>query len=609
MEKISINGYLQSGNYDKILYLKNYKISLYKITIFESILVTETSSNNDGYFNITITENKNSLYYLVCESDNIKLMSIIGDELTENNFIIVNELTTIASLYCFNNFYKNYKIHGILKRLKIAYSMYLNFVNNYGILSDIIKSNPNGNETNALKLLNTLGNIISICIINKNIYNYLIEYTSTLLYKTTNTFDILISIIRNPSHNVKLIFETSFIHKPYKPYLSQDDKPDAFTLAIKFNDSGNINYLIGGPANIVFDKNDNAWISNNVIQGTPTSSNFTIVLQPNGKPTSFSPIIGGGVIGTGFGITKINNTIVSGNFGWGDMIPRGGLSIFNEEDGTPITNINTTIDDNLFRVQGMGVDTNNNLWVASFGNSNIVVYINGDYNNSRVYKLNNNSNPFDVATDNEGNAIISLSGNVSPFVPAGIIKLTLDNNNNIKTLFNINIGIKLLGIDVDSNNNIFVASSLNSKIYKISPFGNILLEITGDQINNPWSCKVDENDNVWISNFATNINNNNIKYGVSCYTNNGIPITPAITGYTLPSGGEQVLLQNGEPLSGKNSEPNYSPLMRQTSNSIDSAGNLWVCNNWKPYIPQDTSNPGGDGIVVFIGIANNIKGI
>ena len=49
--------------------------------------------------------------------------------------------------------------------------------------------------------------------------------------------------------------------------------------------------------------------------------------------------------------------------------------------------------------------------------------------------------------------------------------------------------------------------------------------------------------------------------------------------------------------------PSYSPLMRLTKIKIDAAGNLWAINNWKPNALIDfTTNPGGDGICIFIGL-------
>jgi hypothetical protein len=45
-------------------------------------------------------------------------------------------------------------------------------------------------------------------------------------------------------------------------------------------------------------------------------------------------------------------------------------------------------------------------------------------------------------------------------------------------------------------------------------------------------------------------------------------------------------------------------MMRQTSVVIDQAGNIWSINNWKPDFDIDvSSNPGGDGIIIFVGLA------
>jgi hypothetical protein len=91
---------------------------------------------------------------------------------------------------------------------------------------------------------------------------------------------------------------------------------------------------------------------------------------------------------------------------------------------------------------------------------------------------------------------------------------------------------------------------------------------------------------------------------------------------TVPTGGDEVMLRNGFPLYGTYSktveDPNdpektttiyftpkcYQPIMRLTSTSIDGAGNLWAANNWKPAAAVDVlSNPGGDGVVIYIGVA------
>ena len=73
---------------------------------------------------------------------------------------------------------------------------------------------------------------------------------------------------------------------------------------------------------------------------------------------------------------------------------------------------------------------------------------------------------------------------------------------------------------------------------------------------------------------------------------------------TVPSAGSQVLLHNGDPLYGQGAPPSFIPMMRQTAVVIDQAGNIWSVNNWKPDIDIDFGgNPGGDGIIIFVGLA------
>jgi hypothetical protein len=46
-------------------------------------------------------------------------------------------------------------------------------------------------------------------------------------------------------------------------------------------------------------------------------------------------------------------------------------------------------------------------------------------------------------------------------------------------------------------------------------------------------------------------------------------------------------------------------LVRNTGVSIVPSGNVWLCNNW--LIDPIQTNPGGDGLVVFIGLAAPVK--
>jgi hypothetical protein len=162
-------------------------------------------------------------------------------------------------------------------------------------------------------------------------------------------------------------------------------------MAVKVNNSGNANCPFGGPANVAFDVNGYAWVNNNVIQGTPNSSNCLMVLKPNGKPatglnkTPSSPIVGGGILGSGFGVVVDTlGNIWSGNFGWGNNIPSSGSVTKLSSLGIPLSP-SSGYTNGLLQVQGIAVDQSNNIWMASYGNNQVVVYRNGDPNNAATF--------------------------------------------------------------------------------------------------------------------------------------------------------------------------------------------------------------------------------
>jgi hypothetical protein len=130
-------------------------------------------------------------------------------------------------------------------------------------------------------------------------------------------------------------------------------------------------------------------------------------------------------------------------------------------------------------------------------------------------------------------------------------------------------------------------------------------------MDGPWDTAIDGEDNVWVANFGPLQPPSNFRgrltklWGVNAPPghNVGDPISPP-TGYTVPSAGSEVLLHNGDPLYGPGAPPSFIPMMRQTAVAIDQAGNIWSINNWKPDVVIDFGgNPGGDGIVIFVGLA------
>jgi len=260
--------------------------------------------------------------------------------------------------------------------------------------------------------------------------------------------------------------------------------------------------------------------------------------------------------------------------------------------------------------------------MASFGNNSVVVFRGGNPDDAIIYPDANGPatpvGPFGVAVVKAGEAWVTYCGGLGwPLekqAPSHVSRFRIEGGA-LRRLSDLQVGSVTKGIAFDSAGNAWVASGGDDTVYRIAPDGVTYTGYTGGGISGPWSVAVDGDDNVWVANFGT-------MGPAHDYTNaalsklagirppagyrTGDPISPP-SGYTLPTGGDQVLLPNGEPLYGRHAAPSFSPLMRQTSCTIDRAGNVWAVNNWKPNFATDfdpdTGNPGGDGIVIFVGIA------
>jgi hypothetical protein len=601
-----LNGIVQSGNEEDKINLFDYEIYLYGSLEDKAILLSEAISDEDGKFKLEIeTIDIYFVYYIKCISKINKLKQLIhvfNNKLELNSSIIINELTSVASIYCFNQFLIDNDIYGNKMGLEIALGMKNNLVNLKGKLAEVISSNPNGDETNTKRLLNTLSNVyvygikskpedlLNLVIIN-NIENINLINLFNLIAKDPYQF-----IQNNLIQENDVFFVYSFVYKLYRPFLNYNEPPSSYTLAVKVNKTGNENLLFGGPANIVFDKNGYAWITNNVYQGTFNSSNFTIILQPNGQPASYSPIFDEKIVGSAYGIARYYDNILVSNFGWGNVVPNGGMAIINTEN----KNV-SVINEEMFRVQGITVDKENNIWICSYGNSKIVVIL----NNQKIIKLDLeiNNHPFDVICTNDNKIYVSVPSSqlISNIYKLSIIneKIIIDKIYNFETR-------NLLGMAFDSKNNIYVCSPLNSTVYQIISSTETIVSFN-EGLYTPWGCSVDGDDNLWVANFGPNKRN---KFCITKISPNGTLLTP-VDGITLETGGKEVRLSTGEPLYGDIDVPCFNPLTRMTNCPIDMAGNVWAINNWKPSIINnqviENSNPGGDGICIFIGIAGKLK--
>lgn len=630
-----LNGTVQSGGDLFAIPLSNTPVTLYEATSAAPTIVATATSNWSGHFTLnTAASTSSSVFYVVADlGKSVQLVTVLGPQLPST--IVVNELTTVAAAYSMAQFYRTGVIAGDSFALQLAAMMNDNLVNiATGKPSSVLLSPPNADQTNSLRVTRSLANALAACTVNRALAAYFLTLTKPPGGTTPlNTPQGLANLARDPAMNVVPIYVLSKSWIPYVPGVLLS--PDVWTVTVKVNNSGDDAFMYGGPANIAFDKNGYAWVTNNVIQGQPYSTRSFIVLKPNGQPsdgsngTPVSPLKTGGIYGAGFGLAQdISGNTWVGNFGWGgaNPTPTGNGSVTQySPTGSAISPINA-YQGGPVRVQGMEFDSRGNLWMASFGTDNAWVFQGGNPASGFGTPVQyTGAQCFDIAIATDDTAWVVSGGGFTGTYQSNVSRYSF-NNGVFTPLSSLNfpVGRAMKGISLDSQGNAWVASQGDSRIYVFTPSGALLASYGGNAltwggIDGPWSTTVDGEDNIWVANFGplkagSNFTSGRVTKlaGANASTRPpgkkmGDPISPW-SGYNVPSAGSPVLLHNGNPLYGPGKLPSYTPLMRLTSVTIDRAGNLWACNNWKPDFDVDTGargpgNPGGDGIVIFVGLA------
>jgi len=624
----SLSGVVQTGGTSSNQPLPNVHVTLFEATSGLPTSLGEATTDGSGQFSIRYTRSTSrSIFFVQADvADGVEFVTILGSKLPAS--VTLNELTTVAASYSMAQFYRTGVISGNSFGLLLAAGMNDNIVNAAtGQSSPVLLNSPNADQTNSLRSTRSLANLLAACVVDASV-------TATLFELTTppggsppsNTAQSLANLARDPGQHVDGIYALTLLSNLYAPPLIT--MPDAWTVTVKVNDSGNDapDFLISGPGNLAFDERGYAWVTNNTTQGSPSSCTFNLVLKPNGQPadgsngTPRSPLTGGGILGAGFGVTVApHGSVWFGNFGWGNpdcdwCFPtangNGSMSRFTLT-GMPVSPPDA-YQGGPVRAQGLASDADGNIWISSYGNNTLYVFLHGNPHHAVSFLQYEGSGPFDVAIAADGTAWVSNSGGL-PFGqnPNSVAKYALVHGV-LEQQFLLCLGQQLRGLSLDSHGNAWVASQGDGMVYAIQPDGTEIGNFNRGGMDSPWDTVIDGEDNVWVANFgrlrlATPPFTGRLTklWGVNAPAghNIGDPISPA-TGYTVPSAGSEVLLHNGQPLYGQGAPPSFIPMMRQTAVVIDQAGNIWSVNNWKPDIDIDfAGNPGGDGIVIFVGLA------
>jgi hypothetical protein len=330
---------------------------------------------------------------------------------------------------------------------------------------------------------------------------------------------------------------------------------------------------------------------------------------PTGQTFPGSPYRGGGISGSGFGITfDPRGNLWVGNFGFSSPVcaasPRGpksnSVSLF-RPDGTPLSPRAGFTAGKVSWPQGVVSDQRGNIWIANCGNSSVTVYPNGDPAKARniPHDRLGISKPFDIAIDHRGFAwvtgnnsdSVAIIGNGQIRRVRGVfdrpMAIASDSKGNmwVANSHIVNVPCPNGGRDVDGSGGSVALIRSNGEVAARTPF-------TGGGTTSPWGISVDGNDNVWVANFGIGHGlggSNLLRISQFCGTDTS----------KCPPG-----LRTGDPISPPTGYTSDA-LQRMTSAETDPSGNLWVTDNWKRVPPPN--NPGGDAVVIFVGLAGPVK--
>jgi streptogramin lyase len=493
-------------------------------------------------------------------------MTVAGNTGGPITNVTVNELSTVACAYAFAQFLKGSSLAGPALSLQIAVATARNLISPSTGTASTIASAPNGSATEALATFNTVAGLLASCTQNASLCGTLFTQAAPLPDGTAagDTLQAAQNIALAPGQNVAALFALLPSTSPYTPKLAV--APNAWTIALEFSP-------VYAPGRFAFDANGNIWVAQNFNPGTTAPSRQITVLDDAGAPTFGSPISGNGIDGSLYGVAVDPSGQV-----WFANTAGNSLSGFTASGqpaaGSPYTS------GSLSQPQGIAVDESGNVWVANFENETLTEFPEGNFVSPFVFSGGGLNGPAAIAIDAGGTAWVSDSttdavsafaagGSPQPFSPVTGGGLSQPE-----------------GIAIDSAGNAWVANFTGRSLTLIGNSGAIRSPspITAGSLLEPWGDAIDGNDNVWVANFGGgNVTEICGTRGTGCPAGAGLgaSISPS-SGYTSAA------------------------LEHLTAVQIDSAGNVWVCNNIAAGTSLGKGTP-GNGLVEFIGLAGPVK--
>jgi hypothetical protein len=647
---VRIEGQVQAGGGP----LANSTVTLWAGSANDPRQLAQTTTANDGRFQLGTDEtiSPDVSLYLIAKGGEaaanrgsgnnpvIALLAVLGN--APPSTVVINEMTTVASVWTNAQFLDGTAIKGNPLGLKIAAGNVPNFVDlATGGYGGTIQDALNSGQSPTMANFATLANVLAGCAtkIKQDACSQFLAASTPRSGKTpTDTLTALASVARDSSYQPQRLFKLldSFYPvpsgknlrtTPYKPYLSW--APGAWVLPLRFTGGG-----LSAPGRMMFDSKGNLWAGDNFIVGAQNvdalwDGNLS-EFAPNGRPLSpvTTGFTGGGLEGVGYGLA-----IDAGDNVWVTTYGSKTIARFNNQ-GEPLSppegyNFNGQ----LGLMQGIIVTPSGDIWAVGISKNQLVYFPKGDPSKARIVcegrtvePCKSFAGPFHLAIDQQDRIWVSnILGNWVTRFPAS-------DPSKVDTF---KVGYSAGGIAIDGQGNVWVANHLGNSEHGAALLkqavevaqaggnpdppliramvsmrqgaegGSITIlrpdgseapgsPVIGHGLVVPWAIAVDGNGHAWVSNFSS-------------------PPAPfaEICGYrteTCPPG-----MKMGDPISPPDGYVGGG-LQMHVDIGVDPAGNVWVNNNWQDWqagierVEEARSTlTGGEGVVAFYGMAKPVR--
>jgi hypothetical protein len=578
-------------------------------------------------------------------NDGIALLAVLGSERPKR--VIINEFTTIASVWTAAQFLEGDTLSGTMLGLRIAAGNVPNFVDlSTGGYGTTIQDALNSTQTPTMANFATLANVLAGAVtqVKPDATSRFLAAATPRSGKTpSDTLAALEAVARDSGYQPERLFALlndfypvpqgkNLRPTPFMPYLSW--APSAWVLPLKFAGGG-----LSAPGKMMIDSQGNVWAGNNFIVGAQsqdalwdgTLSKFA----PDGKP--LSPMTygftGGGVEGIGFGLAIDAQDNV-----WGTTYGSKAIVKF-DKTGKPLSPPGGyTFGGKLGKMQQIIVAPNGDVWACDVDNSQIVYLPKGDPEKVQFFFVNQTKDPlknpghllapFSMVIDQQNRIWVGNGGGdwVSRFSAA----------DPMSKVEKFKVGYSVSGMGVDSQGNVWVTNRLGNSwrgaevlarmLWTVHEHGNPdpifttamskqqpgyweggsvsvlrpdgsqypFSPISGNGLAGPWAIAIDGNDNVWVNNLVSD------KFGI-------VQLCGANANAWPPG------MKMGDPISPPGGYVGGG-LQMEVDINIDPAGNVWVGNNWQDIQSVLEHNAealstrgGGQGIVCFYGMAKPVR--